>query len=259
MVAFGITKKSGTEWQGNLGIVKIIGASPCVWKFQKIFNSPTRPITAKIEYMKCFGHHFLYFGTGRWFYKEDTPGQTANDKEKLYGVLIDGCLTGNNCNINQAKSSDQICNDLPSSENDLSQIAAWEQDLAPKDSSYFKERLTTDPTPTDLDIILFTTFQPTADLCGYGGRTRVWAMNCATGEGLGNSTCPGYTLSEVGGTIYLQLSRGNIEKFELSSESFSEEGGKATPWQTGVPPESPTQFLKPFRAATGRIIYWFER
>ncbi len=258
-VAFGISRKTGTKWQGNVGMVKITGDDPCSWDFVKIFNNALGPITAKVEYMKCFGHHFLYFGTGRWFYKEDSVGINASDVEKLYGVLIDGCLTGGSCNINETHTSSDICSKLPTSDTDLSKIAAWSQDLAPKDSTYFKERLTTDPTPTGENVILFTTFQPTADICSYGGRTRLWAMNCATGEGIGNSTCSGYTLSQPGGTIYLQLSRGNIEKFELSASSFTQEGGKATSWQTGVPPESPTQFLKPFQGREGQIIYWFEK
>ena len=276
MVVFGINQRAGGVWQGNIAGVLINSVNPAEWDFQTIFTSAIEPVTAKVEYMECFGHHFIFFGTGRWFFKEDEPGQNTQDTEKLYGVSIDDCLTGGSCMINPAHGFDDPCNDLLAA----NRVPAWRITLAPKNDTYFKERLITDPTPTDMNIIQFTTFQPTADICGYGGRTRVWAMNCAIGGALNDTSCPGYTLESYGGTIYLQLSRGNIEEFKLSPESFTEEGGKATPWRIGVPPESPTLFLKPFQSAKGNngggnggggggngggniaegnIIYWFKK
>ncbi|OAQ20716.1 pilus assembly protein [Thermosulfurimonas dismutans] len=255
MVVFGINQRAGGVWQGNIAGVLINSVNPAEWDFQTIFTSAIEPVTAKVEYMECFGHHFIFFGTGRWFFKDDEPGQNTQDTEKLYGVSIDDCLTGGSCMINPAHGFDDPCNDLLAA----NRVPAWRITLAPKDDIYFKERLITDPTTTDMNIILFTTFQPTADICGYGGRTRVWAMNCAIGGALNDTSCPGYTLESYGGTIYLQLSRGNIEEFKLSTESFTQEAGKATEWQIGVPPDGHPPFLRPFQSAVGHIIYWFER
>ena len=259
LVAFGITQKDGSRWQGNLGFVIVNNEDPKEWHFETAFNSAIKPILTKITYMKCFDHHYLYFGTGRWFFKEDEIGQNSNDVEKIYGVLIDGCLTGNNCNINNIHSNNNICSELPTTTNDLTITTAWVQELRAKENNFYKERSTTDPTISNLNIIMFTTFQPSSDPCTFGGRSRVWALNCATGGPINDNSCPPYTDLNPEGTIYLQLSRGNIVRINLSPDSFSSEGNKASNWHTGVPPESPTQFIAPLSSPKGKIIYWLEK
>lgn len=251
MVVFGITKKTGTVWQGNIGALKITDENPNNWTFIKIFNSALGPVTAKVEYMQCFGMNYIYFGTGRWFYKEDTPGQNANDKEALYGVRIDGCLTGSTCNINAAHSVNDTCSEL---ENGTDTVA-WmlSESLEPRTSKYNKERNITDPTPIPSEnLILFTTMQPTGDICGFGGRTRVWALNCATGANAGES-CPGgsYATNIPAGTIYLQASGANILQIKALSG--------ASDWVSYTPPESATQYVPPTGYGKGDLLLWLEK
>jgi len=253
MIFFGVNQKSGTVWQGNVIGIKITGSDPVAWDVIKVFNTAIEPITAKVEYMKCFGMNYIFFGTGRWFFKDDEPGQNANDVEKLYGVRIDGCLAGGNCNINAAKSANNACTELTGGNSTFS----WYRELAPKDSDYNKERLISDPAVTNFDVVFFATTQPTGNLCGFGGRSRLWGLNCATGAGLLDNSCPTYIANPPQNTkVFIQLSRGNIEI--VGKGSFTQENSSATNWFTGTTPESPPT-LPEGSSTQGKIILWLER
>ncbi|MBK3332428.1 hypothetical protein GWK41_05055 [Persephonella atlantica] len=251
MVFFGISHKAGSVWQGNVYGLKIDDSNPSNWDKIKLFNSAIKPITAKVEHMKCFNMDYIFFGTGRWFYKLDEPGQNSNDKEAVYGVRIDGCLTGNSCNINSAHSVNDTCSELDKG----TKTVAWmlSEDLEPRTTKYYKERMITDPTPIKGEnLILFTTMQPTGDICGFGGRTRVWMLNCATGA-IPGEACPGggYATTIPAGTIYLQASGANIVQIK---------GLKgASKWIQYTPPESATQYVPPTGYGKGELLLWIEK
>ncbi len=254
-VFFGVNSLSGGVWHGNVLGVKITGPDPDdqtnPWDVIKIFNSSIEPITSKVEYMKCFGMNYIFFGTGRWFYKEDSPGQNTNDTEKLYGVRIDGCLYSGNCSINSAHSSNDACTELSGGSN----VFSWYRELLPRDADYFKERLISDPAVTNFDAIIFATTQPTGNLCGFGGRSRLWGLNCATGQGLKDTSCPNFiAMPPPEMSVLLQLSRGNIEV--VGKDDFSSDG--TTEWFTGTTPESPPT-LPGGGGAKGKIILWIEK
>ncbi len=276
MVFFGVTKKTGTAWNGNIIGVKTNDEDPLNWDFIKVFNSAIKPVTAKVEYMKCFNMNYIFFGTGRYFFKEDDPGQNSSDRERLYGIKIDECLQGSVCNVNSAHSSSNVCSALTGRGNE--QLVSWYQELDPKNEDYYKERNISDPSATNSDVIFFSTTEPTSDLCGYGGRSRMWALNCATGEALDSQNCAPYIVREIKGTTYLQTSIGKItfypidyeEEYEEEGEEeeneslynpFQEEEGKATSWTPGVTPESATPFYSPSSeggSGKGEILYWLE-
>ena len=266
MVFFGVTKGTGSSWRGNLIGVKTNDIDPLNWDFIKVFNSATKPITAKVEYMKCFNMNYIFFGTGRYFFKEDDPGRNSADKERLYGIKIDECLQGGTCNINSSHSSSNVCSALIGGGG--SQLVSWYQMLDPRSGDYYKERNISDPSVTDVDVIFFSTTEPTSDLCGYGGRSRMWGLNCATGEALDDQNCAPYIVRELEGTTYLQTSIGKITPYPISiggnrpqHNPFQQKRGKATPWTPGVTPESPTPFYSPSSGSSsgqGEILYWIE-
>ncbi len=260
---FGVTYWDSTSnsWKGNVFAVKIVSDNPSEWIFEKMFSDPIpSAITSKISYSQCFDKFFIYFGTGRYFYKDDDPGVSSSDIEYLYGIRVDPCLK----DFDISCSVDTDVPDICSSIQNTSSIVSWVEELEASNADFFKERLITDPTTTDLNVVFFTTTEPTSNLCGYGGRSRVWLFNCATGESLLSQTCTGYTVSDLKGTLFLQLSGGNIEQIyvNLSSDEnnpFTEANNKATNWMTGVAPESSTPFVPPASAKQGKIIYWIER
>ena len=261
-VFFGVTQKVGTNWQGNVIAVTTNSDDPNTWGFDNVFNSATGPVTAKVEYLKCFNMNFIYFGTGRWFFKTDEEGSNAtSDVEKLYGIRMDECAAegAGHCSLNNAHSSADVCNFLDST-NSTQNVAWYVDSLEPKGSTYFKERAVTDPTAS-MDMVFFTTMEPSADLCAFGGRSRIWALNCATGgsafaQGCNNAT----TVRNVRGTLLLQLSGGNIEDVGLESSNFSSSG--TTSWFVGTPPETATPFVPPSSLSLNgvpSILFWLER
>ncbi len=254
MVFVGVSYCTGSEWQGNVIGIGINGDDPTRWDYVKVFNSAIKPVTAKIEHMKCFDMHYIYFGTGRWFFKTDDEGQNQNDRERLYGVRIDGCYDDMaHCNVNVAHNAEGVCNELIGDR----RVTAWYVELDPKEEGYMKERDIADPTVSVQDVIFFTTIQPTDDICGFGGRSRMWGLNCATG---GNSTsgCPGgkYKTKGFKGTLFLQLSGGNVEP--ITQKTFTKKRGRATPWYKGIAPETATPLVSPV-GKKGTLILWLER
>ena len=230
-VPFGFTYyKNG--WKGGIGIVKINDESPANWQIS-ILKENIGPITASVRYMKCCNSHWLYYGTGRWFYKKDPSGSS---REILAGLQL-------------SEGLDNF-------------TAEWQIELNDNETDpetgipYAKERSITDPQITPQNIVMFTTFEPTDDVCGFGGRSRLWALACDTGQAISsNTTTCNY---QSGGFILLQLSRGNIEQIKISPESFTMENNRATNWFIGTPPEASPLFINPSNVE-GRIIYWIEK
>jgi len=255
-VFIGSTRGAGNTLQGDVWGIHITGNIPSDWEIVNVFNSSLEPVTAKVEYAKCFDMNYIFFGTGRYFYPGDDPGKN-NEFNNLYAVRIDDCLDDGNCNINAAHSSNDPCNEL--TQGNPNKLFSWKQGLNEREGIYFKERVISDPTVTDSNIIYFTTTEPSSDFCSFGGRSRVWQLNCATGEDLKNQNCPGYHASNPGGKLFLQLSRGNIEEIIVGTDETSTFNDATTPWYTGVPPESATPYVNPAKSPKGNILLWIEK
>ncbi len=259
LLFFGMTQLNGTAWQGNVFAIRPTDndTNPDDWDYYKVFNHGTSAITSSIEYMKCFNHDYIYFGTGRWYFKTDDPGQNSNDIENLYGVCIDGCFDGN-CNINQAKNTTESCDELDSNRS----VWAYKIDLDPKSTGYFKERFISNPLVDPYDnLVFFATTEPSSDICSFGGRSRLWGLNCATGRNM-FSSCPNgkYASNVLSNTVYMQLSRGNI--VQANKESFYDNNGNpssTTKWHQGITPETSPILPPPYTGVTGSILLWLEK
>lgn len=222
---------------------------PNHWVFEKIMTTKN-PITAKIVHMSCFNQTYLYFGTGKYFFNGDN--YNPNQPDKLYGADITDCLNGSNCNINAAQSSNSACQELTSPGNGLN---SWEITLDDSNSNgYLKERDISDPTVTGQNVVFFTTTEPTSNVCGFGGRTRVWGLNCATGAAALDNSCPGYVVNSVSGSLFLQTSTGAIN--QVNPNTTFTASNPTTSWQQGVSPETSTTFVAPFSGQAGIIIQW---
>ncbi len=256
-------------WKGNVLAVAPndnppTSGSSVNWKIRKVFTSGQAPITSKIAYGNCFGSSYLYFGTGRWFYKLDEPGINVNDTNSIYGVginaMISDILSGSTSfnSISDAKANKiDVC--PAASGNDSLGDNAWQiKTLYPNDGTYMKERVISDPSFSD-NMAFFTTAQPSASPCSFGGRSRIFALNCATGDDIFSTACSNATVTIPSASLLLQLSGGNIEDTQLSTTSLSEAGNKASGWFVGMPPESGATFLPPAGLRKGKMILWIER
>jgi len=229
--------------------IKITGENPEAWEFGNVFNSAQKPVTQKIEYMNCFDMKYIYFGTGRWFYKTDEAGVNSNDHNYLYGVRIDDCI-GGNCNLNNAHTSEESCSQLLSGNGSF----AWSKVLEPKSGNYLMERLLSDPEAIDYaDSVFFGTTEPNSDICSFGGRSRVWGLNCATGSALAISCDGAYEvdISKVP-PIWVPRTPGDITK-------VSSPENETTDWKEGAIIGDIQSAAEQARERKGRLLFWIEK
>ena len=238
-------------------MIDVRNDDPSNWTFQKYFADAITPVTAKVEVGKCFDKYYLYFGTGRWFYKGDNV--LSGQKERLYGVPLNCDTQTLNCslNTNVAASPQDVCADVSNNV-----IRGWYVELDLEDSNYYKERDITDPILTNQNVVLFTTIEPTKDPCKFGGRTRVWALNCATGGPILDN-CPYYRIDvrTLKGSSLLQLSGGDIQQINLRKIAEEEQNNntRSTEWYTGTSPESSPSFVLPSAPKSGELLLWLEK
>jgi type IV pilus assembly protein PilY1 len=95
--------------------------------------------------------------------------------------------------------------------------------------SYKAERVITNPLAAFTGAVFFTTFAPSAEVCGFGGTTYLWSVDYRTG----GAPKP----SALYGTALVQVSTGEIKEFPLSSV-FTQKGGRRTEGASGVPPKN---------------------
>ncbi len=239
---------------------------PANWEFTRNdMNLAKQPITARVEVGKCFGHWFLFLGSGRYFTTSDTYGSQLD-----YIMAVPySCSNYNDPStcpfgINYANSTKaEVCGDESWSfdNNTNAHWSPWAVTLADHNGTdYYKERMITDPTVSTENMVFFTTTQPLGPgkPCEAGGRTRVWGLNCATGKAIEDTSCAAAPIADPTGTIYLQTSTGAINKI-LVAETFTEEGGKATRWMEGIPPESSTPFVGRFKTRETQVMHWIEK
>jgi len=241
------------HWTGGIMAIDVRDDNPIRWRAQPYLDGEIMAVTAKLETGNCFGRPYLYFGTGRWFHKFDSPYPEV--KERIYGIPII-CDDTNGCSLVTDFSSnpESVCADASTGV-----IKGWYRELDLGNQYYQKERDITDPVLTDQNVVLFTTIEPTSDPCNFGGRTRIWALNCATGGGI-LQNCPTFSINidQLSGTTLLQLSGGNIEQVSLRDIPGQTSSGETTGWFTGTAPESGPGFVKSI-PDKGQILLWLER
>ncbi|NLJ29505.1 MAG: hypothetical protein GX433_16060 [Deltaproteobacteria bacterium] len=253
------------DWKG--GIVKLwtgdddltdSDTEPGSWDFDlTYFNAAQQPVTAKVEFSKCFNQWYVFASTGRYFFKEDQYSTQQSDW--IMGVPF-VCDANNDCDqgsINFGHSSADFCSSLGA----RNERKGWYWDLERPDpgTGFYKERSITDPTISTQDIVFFTSTEPTTDVCGFGGQSRVWGLNCATGGPISDTSCgSAYTVKTSTGTLYLQTSTGAINPLD-PAKSFTENDGKTTGWIPGIPPESAPPLVPPYEIKTGQILHWIEK
>ncbi len=261
-VLFGYSKNQGANnWSG--GIVKVYtgNTDPNLWVYDaSYYNLSQQPITARVTTEKCFDNVYVFAGTGRYFTSAET--YSTGDNDIIIGAPFT-CDASNNCNPATVDfdlgGSGNVCASLTSPGNEMGWYKQLDSESDAQQDGYHKERVITDPTTTEQDMIFFTTTEPSADKCAFGGRTRVWGLNCTTGGALTDQSCTDFGVANTGGTLFLQTSTSEISQFSPGAD-FTQEGGNATGWTEGVPAETSTPFLPPpLAGGEGEIIHWIER
>ena len=258
VVYVGYTSKDTTlnTWTKG-GVIRLVtkdDPNPDNWVVSTVINN-SGPVTTTVTKLQDRSNStlWLYFGTGRFFYKNDDPATSVH--QKLYGVKEPCYSTGNRqdhtpkLSIAGGTSNDidPVCTDavtetLIDQSGDVSTAPAstlaakapgWSINLDAADSVSLMERVITDPVALSNGTVYFTTFKPSADICKFGGESLIWAVRYNTGGNPSSAT--------MQGTALMQVSTGAFAEVKLST-AFENPGNLrldgrrlADPIQ-GVPP-----------------------
>ncbi|GFO55173.1 hypothetical protein GMSM_21800 [Geomonas sp. Red276] len=180
------------------------------------------------------GKLWLYFGSGRFFYKNDMA--SVSEPFRIYGVT-DPCYSAHTAGpdftptgpSNAFLSTCTASVDLSTLQNqtgDASTAPAstlgstktgWYVNLATTENvvqnnstiTYNAERVITNPNANTNGTVFFSTLMPTADPCGVGGQTYIWAFKYDTGAQPLAAT--------MKGSILLQVSTGDLKQIQLAT------------------------------------------
>lgn len=261
VVYAGFIKKptTGTTWNqgGVLRIVTHEDPNPTNWDTSLVMND-IGPVATKVaSLVATIGPEkqlFLYFGTGRYFFKDTTTTDDStctsatdcsNTQRTLFGIKEPCFDPGTNkiddtCNTTVA-STDSGLHDATTAAVTVDTTAAGfhgffinlDRPNASSDPDK-AERLITDPEVSSLGVVFFTTFAPSNDPCTFGGKTFIWALRYDTG-GSGAGFLYGFAL--------VQTSTGAVEQKKLSDpttfnekQATNETRGRRTAAFTGQPP-----------------------
>lgn len=217
--------------------------------------SGTGPVTTSVTKLQDRNNKtlWIYFGSGRFFYKADDP--TTGTNQKLYGVKEPCYSTANRTMMTAVAGGtlndiDQNCTDsVPSGLVDQSGNAStspastlasnapgWFISLDAADSSSLSERVITDPVAASSGTVFFTTFKPSADICKFGGDSLIWAVNYATGGLPPAKSMQGKALMQVSTGAFAEISLSDA--FNSAGGNKREHGRRLNTPISGVPPTS---------------------
>jgi Tfp pilus tip-associated adhesin PilY1 len=186
-----LNKCDADDWKGKIFRIDINeNTNVAQWTYSTMM-SLDRPVTvAPSAAVDMFNRLWIYFGTGRYFSQEDREDLTTS--QKLYGVWDPGTGTVDPVSdLNDVSSFHVYENTYVY--NNATYVSTFSQYLADKRTEYSSgskkgwyvtlsggERSLHKPTILG-GVVLFPTFQPTADVCGFGGTSYLYAPYYETG------------------------------------------------------------------------------
>ncbi|MGD0282728.1 MAG: hypothetical protein ABSB95_10235 [Dissulfurispiraceae bacterium] len=245
------TSCTDTTWT-NGGVLRVMtkeDPNPANWVVSKVIDD-IGPVTTSVTKLQdtTNGNLWLYFGTGRFFYKTLSGIDDPNSQRNIYGI-VEPCY--NDGAPNSTNTMDPTCTSSVSSSaltnrttNNSTAAAApapgWYINLALPSGSSLAERVITNPLASPNGIVYFTTFAPSSDLCTFGGNTYLWAVGYNTGTSgidvtkANNTTTQTKAVSSLmQGKALIQVSTGSIVQENLANTFASSRTSSAI---TGQPP-----------------------
>jgi type IV pilus assembly protein PilY1 len=233
---------NGTEYSifpgwTNGGVMRVVtkqSADPADW-VPSTFIGNIGPVTASVVKLVNYTDKVarFYFGTGRYFYRANDIIDDASTPRRIYGIK-EPCIattTDPMPKIDDTCTTTVLESDLTSATSggitdDLT-VKGWYIDLdgctdvngaavscTSSTAVYRAERVTANPVAATSGAIFFTTTSPTADICGYGGSSHLWATRFDTGGSLLNTGI-------LKGKALIQVSTGSIQELPLD-ETFKQ-------------------------------------
>ncbi len=238
------------------GVLRLItkeNRDPAQWAVSKVIDNigPVTTSVTKLQDRKN-SNLWLYFGTGRFFYKQDD----TSIQQKLYGVK-EPCYSTANRTVQSAVAGgsynqiDQSCTDsvvntilnpiVNQSGNSTTAPATlisnassgWYVNLDAATTLENAERVITDPIAAGNGAVFFTTFKPSADICKFGGDSLIWALRYDTGGVPPSAAMQGRALMQVSTGAFAEISL--IDGFRNPGD-LRYDGRRLSSPISGVPP-----------------------
>ena len=228
---------SGGKWTDG-GVLRIMtkeDINPANWVASKVLDGigPVTTSISRIQDTRALSKNlWLFFGTGRYFYRDGTSLDDFNTSRSLFGIK-EPCYNtadkpGNFLDGNCTAALSGSLQDQTSSVGELGTAPGWRIDLDAATTSAAAERVITDTVALTNGSVFFTSFKPTMDICGYGGSSYLWGVKYDTGGQAASNALKGKAL--------IQLSTGEFKEVDLAA-AFTDKLNRrmATP-MTGKPP-----------------------
>lgn len=243
--------------------------NPDNWQVSTVMDG-IGPVTSSVAHLhnKTTGELWLFFGTGRYYFRSSAGTDDASSQRNLFGI-VEPCFN-NNAYVSGCVDSRSITDlgpavDLTTTTGSTNS-SGWYVNLEGQGArtfdengngtttddvlrNYNSERVITDPAAQTSGVVYFTTYEPYNDLCAIGGKTFIWALKYNTG---------GSASSLVSGTALIQVSTGSIEQIKLST-AFSDKGNRRSGAIEGVPPTAQGLSLMQAPAPVQKVFHKRER
>lgn len=228
-VYIGYVRKDGSYWNQG-GVIRLItnesidpndATAPWTWSYVMQDIGPVTTAVAKLQ-DRAKGNLWLYFGTGRYYYKSTTDIDDAATTRRLFGIQ-EPCYSAADVKLNPACTTVRTVGELKDmTTTPTAALGAsdrgWYIDLDAQSASYAAERLVANPMALTNGAVYFITYSPSTDVCSFTGNSYIWAVNYATG-GVASSAA-------MTGKIMTQQSTG--AHAVVSGADFTNAGGRKT-------------------------------
>ena len=214
----GYTNKTGTTWT-NGGVIRIVTKESTdfdTWTWSKVVDA-TGPVTTAIARLQDRKNKklWLYFGTGRYYSRSGTEIDDFSSSRAIYGIK-EPCY---NTAANPGNLLDDTCTatvstgitDQSTTISGTIGAGGWKINLDASTTDFGAERVVTDAVTLTNGTVFLTSFAPTADICGFGGNSYLWALDYDTGGRPDDAALAGKAL--------IQLSTGEFKEVDLA-EAF---------------------------------------
>ncbi len=236
-IYLGYTQKDSTTWTKG-GVIRIFtqeSANPADWVWSHVIQN-IGPVTSAVTKLQDRNKKnlWLYFGSGRYFYRQQSGVDDPNGQRVIYGVK-EPCYNtvmplGPANDINHSCTS-SVTTGLEDQSEDTPDptlptgATGWYINLGAASGNDGAERVITDPYAVTSGAVFYTTYTPSTDVCEEGGSTAIWAVKYDTGAAI-----------SLSGIALMQVSTGAIQELSLKS-AFTERGNRKTAAITGMPPK----------------------
>ncbi|WP_243371425.1 PilC/PilY family type IV pilus protein [Geotalea sp. SG265] len=234
-----VTLGTDGKWT-NGGVVRVMtkeDQDPTHWAGSKVIEGigPVTTSIARTQDTRALNKNlWLYFGTGRYYYRDSSTLDDNDNRRALLGIqepcyntatrpgnVLDGTCTA-------TVTAGSLVNQTSSVSTLGATDKGWRIDLDTVTASEGAERVVTDTVALTNGTVFFTSFKPTMDVCGYGGNSFLWGVKYDTGGQAASNALKGKAL--------IQLSTGEFSEVDLSSAFTDKLNRRMTSPMTGKPP-----------------------